>query len=66
MTTKSKKPTHNIYVVQGEGETARWVKIGAAWPNQDGKGFNVALDASPLLGRIVMRAVKDQIEGGQQ
>lgn len=66
MTTKSKRPTHNIYVVQGEGETARWVKIGAAWPNQDGKGFNVALDASPLFGRIVMRTVKEPAEGGQQ
>lgn len=66
MSTKSKKPTHNIYVVQGEGEAARWVKIGAAWPNQDGKGFNVALDASPLLGRIVMREVKEQTEGGQK
>lgn len=39
-----------------EGPEARWARIGAAWPNKDGKGFNILCDAVPLQGRIVMRA----------
>ena len=62
-TTKStKRPSHAVYVVQGDGEASRWVRIGAAWPNKDGNGFSMQLDAAPILGRIVMRAAKDQVE----
>ncbi|WP_256508600.1 hypothetical protein [Bradyrhizobium barranii] len=37
MTKKSEnnRPTHTIY--QGEGEQARWTKIGAAWVHKDNK-----------------------------
>ena len=66
MTSKPAKPTHNVYVVQGEGEASRWVRIGAAWPNADGKGFNVKLDAAPVLGRIVLREQSTDLNGGQQ
>lgn len=66
MTTKSNKPAFNVYVVQGEGEASRWIKIGAAWPNADGKGFSMKLDAAPLLGRLVMREPKPEGKGGQQ
>lgn len=45
-----------LYRVDGNGPDARWTKIGAAWPNRDGKGFNILCDAVPLQGRIVMRA----------
>lgn len=62
----NKKPTHNIYVVQGEGESARWIKLGAAWPNQDGLGFSLKVDALPIAGRIVMRTVKEQEATGGQ
>jgi hypothetical protein len=57
-TTTNHSPTHSLFVVQGEGEKARWVRIGAAWPNRDGKGFSMSLDATPVTGRLVMRAVK--------
>ena len=59
-TKTPKRPSHAVYVVQGEGDASRWVKIGAAWPNQDGKGFSMQLDAAPILGRVVMRAAKDE------
>lgn len=52
-----KKPSHRIYRVVGDGDSANWTPIGAAWPNKDGIGFSIACDAMPLSGRIVMRAI---------
>ena len=49
------QPSHRLYTVNGEGETARWTDIGVAWATKDGKGFTLALNAMPLNGRIVMR-----------
>ncbi len=83
MTTKSKpstktpasnpapvgaKPTHRLYRVNGDGDAAIWTPIGAAWPNRDGKGFNLSCDAVPLTGRIVLRLItpREAILGGQQ
>ena len=57
-----RKPTHRLYVVTGEGETANWTQLGAAWPNKDGKGFNLLCDAMPLTGRMVMREITDKDE----
>lgn len=48
-------PSHNCYLVEGEGETAYWTRIGAAWSHPDGKGFNLALSALPITGRLVIR-----------
>lgn len=56
---KPKRPTYAAYQV-GEGENARFVKIGAAWPNKDKKGFNLVLDAFPLNGRIVLREINER------
>lgn len=63
---KNQKP-HAVYVVEGEGDKAYWTKIGAAWPNQDGKGFNIQLTCLPLNGRLVVRAPKtdENEEAGQ-
>lgn len=60
--TQNQKPTHRIYVVKGEGEKARWISIGAAWPNRDGKGFSCQIDAMPWIGRIVMREITERDE----
>ncbi|WP_152048774.1 hypothetical protein [Aureimonas psammosilenae] len=54
-TGRSNLPTHGVFVVEGEGESAYWTKIGAAWSHQDGKGFNISLSAVPLNGRLVLR-----------
>ena len=53
----SKKPTHRLYRVAGEGKEAVWTPIGAAWANRDGKGFSVTMDALPVGGRVVMRVI---------
>jgi hypothetical protein len=64
MTTNTKTPTppsanapsHYVYQVRDrEGQKGIWTRIGAAWPQRDGKGFNVQLDAIPLDGRITLR-----------
>ncbi|MEI9990113.1 MAG: hypothetical protein WDM86_08750 [Rhizomicrobium sp.] len=61
-----RKPTHRLYRVIGEGDTASWTPIGAAWDHKDGHGFSLACDAVPLHGRIVMRTIRETVEGGQQ
>ncbi|WP_137865077.1 MULTISPECIES: hypothetical protein [unclassified Sphingomonas] len=54
------KPTHRIYLVTGEGKSAFWTPIGAAWPNRDGEGFSLQYDALPLGGRTVMRRITER------
>ncbi len=63
-----RKPTHRLYRVLGDGQDANWTPIGAAWPNKDGKGFNLTCDAVPLTGRLVLRFIseREEGEGGQQ
>ncbi len=63
----SKQPTHYAYVVTGEAEKKSWTRIGAAWPNSDGEGFNIVLDAVPVSGRITLRvpSAKDAAGGAQ-
>ena len=61
-TSKPKKPTHEAFVVTGEGDGAFWTKIGAVWPHEDGKGFNVDLIALPVSGRLVIRERKDSAD----
>lgn len=56
----SSKPTHRLYRVEGEGKSARWTEIGAAWPNKDGQGFSISCGVVPLGGRIVMRMITER------
>jgi hypothetical protein len=51
----SREPTHEAFVVTGEGTNAFWTKIGGVWPHEDVKGFNVELIALPVGGRLVIR-----------
>ncbi len=55
--TKTIQPTHRLYSVIGEGKSAQWIDLGAAWPNKDGKGFSMQIHALPLTSRIVMRKI---------
>lgn len=59
--TPNRLPTHSAYQVrEREGRKAIWTRIGSAWAHNDGKGFNVQLDAVPLDGRITLRTVEDK------
>lgn len=63
--TRPNAPTHRLYVVKEIGESAKWIEIGAAFANKDGKGFSLSLDALPTDGRIVMRETNVGEIGGQ-
>ncbi|TPM34105.1 hypothetical protein FJ955_01970 [Mesorhizobium sp. B2-2-2] len=52
-------PTHEAFVIDGEGEKAFWTRIGCAWQHNDTNGFNITLTAIPVNGRIVLRAKKE-------
>lgn len=57
MTTQStNSPAFVLWSVEGNGKQACWTRVGAAWANSDGKGFNLRCNAIPLAGRLVMRA----------
>ena len=57
----SKSPSHIAYQVRDrEGQKGIWTRIGAAWPQKDGKGFNIQLDAIPLDGHIALRIATDK------
>jgi len=57
-TSQNRRPSHTVYMVDGEGDDAIWTPIGALWAHEDGKGFNVSLKAIPVSGRIVIRERK--------
>jgi hypothetical protein len=62
-TETSHRPTHRVYAVKKTGgDKSLWTQIGAAWANQDGKGFSIKLDLITINGSdIVMR---EATEGG--
>ena len=45
-------------VIQRPKQEDYWLNIGAAFPHEDGEGFNLLLQALPLHGngKLVMRA----------
>ncbi|MDX2199492.1 MAG: hypothetical protein SF069_11045 [Phycisphaerae bacterium] len=62
--TKSNSPSHVVYQVRdrGQGQSGIWTRIGAAWPHNDGKGFNVQIDAVPLDGKLTLRIATEKKE----
>jgi len=63
---ESNRPTHAIWQVSGDGEKARWTRIGSAWMHKDAKGANLIFDSIPLSGRVVVREITEQDEAGEQ
>ncbi len=60
-------PSHRIYAVMKNGkDKSTWTDIGAAWPNKDGKGFNLKFTARPLDGaELVLREPKAKEENSE-
>ncbi|MBL1422603.1 MAG: hypothetical protein COC24_019020 [Alphaproteobacteria bacterium] len=57
--TQTKAPTHEVFHVVGDGEKARWTKIGVGWSHKDGDGMSLAVNYVPLHeGRTLVRKVK--------
>ena len=64
-------PTYIAYHVKdtnagenGEKRGGVWTRIGAAWVNKDGKGFNLVLDVMPLDGRVTLREPSEREHAG--
>lgn len=63
--TQTKRPSHIAYMVEGDGDNATWTELGALWAHEDGKGFNLALRALPVGGRLVIRTRKPKSATGE-
>jgi hypothetical protein len=62
-----RQPTHRAYsVIRREGQDDYWLNIGLVFPHKDGGGFNLILQAFPLDGKIVVREITDEGDGGDQ
>jgi hypothetical protein len=60
---QGKTPSYIAYQVRDrEGQKGIFTRIGAAWANADGKGFNIQLDAVPLDGRVTLRVFTESKE----
>jgi len=59
------QPAFRVYSVisRGEGKDDYWLNIGLAFPHNDGKGFNVMLQAFPLDGKLVLRETAEDEKG---
>lgn len=60
----TKKPAFIAYHVRNRDGEAEgfWTRVGVAFPNADGKGFNILLDVIPLDGRITLRVPSEKPE----
>jgi hypothetical protein len=55
------RPSHKVFVVEGEGENAFWHRAGSAWPHKDGKGLNMQIPTGmSLSGRVVLREYNEE------
>ena len=59
-TSESNKPSHYVYYTVKGKNGNDWKRVGAAWPNKDGKGFNIKVEEGMFSLNLVMREPKDQ------
>jgi hypothetical protein len=60
---ESNKPSHDAFAVSGDGRKATWTRVGAAWPNDDGKGYNIVIAPGiAVSGKVVLREPRAQDE----
>lgn len=60
--TTNNRPSHIAWLVEGEGDNAKWTEIGAQWPHKKGEGYALDLKAIPLTGRLVIMPRRDKPE----
>ena len=62
-TTPKRRPSHIAYSVrEGKEGKAFFNRVGSAFQHKDGNGFDVALDATPVNGRITLRTPKERLD----
>lgn len=65
---EQRQPSHRAYsVIRRDGQDDFWLNLGLVFPHKDGDGFNIMLQALPLDGKIVCRAItaEEQIDTRQ-
>ena len=63
--SSNRSPAYIAYAVRepkAEGQKAIWTRLGAAWRHDDGKGFNLTLEAQPVDGRITLRVYEPKTD----
>ena len=57
---------YRVYsVIERPKQDDFWLNIGLVFPNKDDGGFNIMLQAFPLDGKIVCRAITADEEAGE-
>jgi hypothetical protein len=61
-TRKPNRPSHVLWMVEGEGDNATWTELGALWAHAKGDGFNLSLKVLPNVpgARLVITRRKDK------
>ena len=55
-----KTPDYEVYsIIESEGSTDFWQRLGSAWTNKDGS-INVRLNGLPVNARLQLRAPGDR------
>ena len=57
-TTENKAPSHYVYYTVKGKNGDEWNSVGAAWPNKDGKGYNLKIQDGMITMHLVMREPK--------
>lgn len=60
------RPTHIAYHITERGGKSYWTRIGAAWQNKDGNGFNIDLELTPLDGKVTLRIATEKKDAEEQ
>jgi hypothetical protein len=58
----SNKPTHAVFIVEpGNDDKGFFHRVGAAWPNRDGRGLSVQLiPGIAVSGRLILREYDEE------
>ena len=64
----SNRPSHTVFMVEGEKDNATWTEIGALWAHAKGNGFNLNLKVVPFSkdARLVVLPRKDKEQPKQE
>lgn len=55
---KTESTRYRVYtIIERQDDSPFWLNIGMAYPHQDGRGFNIQLQALPLQGRLTLRTL---------
>ena len=57
---ENNQPSHIVYYTVKGKDGEEWKRVGAAWPNKDGKGYSLRIQEGMFTLSLVMREPKDQ------